>query len=492
MPASTARLRVVRHHDHGVLLEERLRAAGHVHDPLERAVGLGDRAHLAVRPDLVGVGVVVGQREEQEVEQVVLHQVRADAPRVAIALAGHAERRGAARVARVEQVGVEELARAVDGVPELRGLGDPAVDARARRVVAGAAAVDQIGGAGGAEAGVVEMLEDGLVRARQVRQVHVVDRVVERADDPEGARGGQRRAVLHVALLAAMEPVHRRDVVLARAVAGRDRGRGDRGHRREGRHAVADVGAALEQRRERGRLALRDRLVEHVRLQRVDDGEDELLRHYRRILRPAYFWPSRRRPPASSRTNAGIARCASGGTKIAIAGEHERRAVGVRRQERRLLRLEARADALDEAADRQPAQRRAERRRQTSPIQTSPRRPRARPRTGARRGRGRRPARSRPGRVPRGRPGRRAGRRALDEERDHGQHHDRREKGRGLEEREIRAVEVDADVAARERAGEQRREVRADAGGRREAGAGPDVEEEAHGRAVGVGTLRAR
>ena len=279
-----------------------------MHDPLERAVRLRDRAHLAVGSDLVRVGVVVRQREEQEVEQVVLDEVGADAARVLVALAGHPERRRAARVARVEQVGVEQLAGAVDGMAELHGLGDPPVHAGARRVVAGAAAVDQIGRAGGAEAGIVEVLEDGPVRAAEVRQVHVVDRVVERAHDAEGARRRQRRPVLDVALLAAVEPVHRRDVVLARTAAGGDRGGGHGGDRRERGDAVAHVAPALDQRGQRGSLALVDGLVQHVRLQRVDDGEDELLRHYRRILSPAYFCPSRRRPPRSSTMKAGIAR----------------------------------------------------------------------------------------------------------------------------------------------------------------------------------------
>src|SRR4029079_4382866 len=88
---------------------------------------------------------------------------------------------------------------------------------------------------------------------------------------------------------------------------------------------------ALERRTRRRRLALGDPLVEHVRLQGVDDGEDELLRrargasehpfsrHYRRILSPAYFWSSRRPWPRMSRTKPGIARYANGGTKTAIA-----------------------------------------------------------------------------------------------------------------------------------------------------------------------------
>src|SRR5215208_2975564 len=117
-----------------------------------------------------------------------------------------------------------------------------------------------------------------------------------------------------------MEPVHRGDVVLARPAPGRYRRRRHRSDRREGRDAVAHVGATVEQRGESGGLALGDRLVEHVRLQRVDDREDELLaRHYRRILRPAYFSPSRRLPPSSRSTKPGIARNASGGTKIAMA-----------------------------------------------------------------------------------------------------------------------------------------------------------------------------
>ena len=312
-------LRVVRHHDHRVLLEERLGSARHVHDPLEGAVGLRDRAHLAVRADLVRVRVVVGQREQEEVEEVVLDQIGAHAARVPVALAGHPERGRAAGVARVEQVGVEQLACAVHRVAELRRLGDPPVHAGAGRVVPRAAAVDQVGRAGGPQPRVVQVLEHGLVRTREVRQVHVVDRVVEGAHDPEGARGGQRRAVLHVALLAAVEPVHRGDVVLAGPAAGGDRRRRDGRDRWESRHAVADVRAAVEQRRERRRVALGDGLVEHVRLQRIDDREDELLRHYRRILSPAYFSPSRLRPPASSTMKPGMARSASGGTKSAIA-----------------------------------------------------------------------------------------------------------------------------------------------------------------------------
>jgi len=81
--------------DHGVVLEEGVGAPRGVGDSLEGAVGRGDRGDLRERPALVRVGVVVGQREQQEVEQVVLNQVGADAARVLIALAGQSERRAA-------------------------------------------------------------------------------------------------------------------------------------------------------------------------------------------------------------------------------------------------------------------------------------------------------------------------------------------------------------------------------------------------------------
>ena len=79
------RLRVVRADDHRVVLEERVRAAGGVHQPLDLLVGGGERRHLGVRAVLVRVRVVVGQRQQQEVEQVVLDQVLADAAGVLVA-----------------------------------------------------------------------------------------------------------------------------------------------------------------------------------------------------------------------------------------------------------------------------------------------------------------------------------------------------------------------------------------------------------------------
>ena len=173
-------LGVVGHDDDGVVLEKRVDASGDVHDALERPIGHGDRGHLRVGAAAVRVGVIVRQREEHEVEEVVLNEVRPDAAGVLVALAGHTERRSAARLAGREQIGVEELARAPCAVRELRGPGETRIDARTRGVVARAAAVDQVRGAGGAHTGVVEVLEHRPPLARKVREVEVVDGVDER------------------------------------------------------------------------------------------------------------------------------------------------------------------------------------------------------------------------------------------------------------------------------------------------------------------------
>ena len=80
--ASTGGVRVVGDDDHRVLVEERVDAAAGV---AHRARSGGRRAaidvDLRVRAVLVRVRVVVGQRQQQEVEEVVLDQVRADAAR---------------------------------------------------------------------------------------------------------------------------------------------------------------------------------------------------------------------------------------------------------------------------------------------------------------------------------------------------------------------------------------------------------------------------
>ena len=237
----------------------------------------------------------------------------ADAARVLVAHAGQPELRAAARAPRREQVGVEELLRPVDRVAE-DGRREPGQRGLVGHLVAVAAAVHQVRGARRAHAGVVEALEHRRGLRREVLEVHVVDRVGQRLLEAERLRGLEARAVLDVAGLAAVVPVHRRDLVPVRAGAGRDRGGADRRHRRERGHAVVHVLAALDQQLHRRGLAARHRPLEHRGLHGVDDREDELL--HRRMRRPAYFSPSRRRPPSSSHASPPTTRRASGGKRI--------------------------------------------------------------------------------------------------------------------------------------------------------------------------------
>ena len=74
------RLRMVGHRDHRVLLEEPVDPAAGVEDARELQVGLRDRVQLAVGTVLVRVPVVVGKREQQEVEQIVLDQIEETQP----------------------------------------------------------------------------------------------------------------------------------------------------------------------------------------------------------------------------------------------------------------------------------------------------------------------------------------------------------------------------------------------------------------------------
>ena len=196
-----------------------------------------------------------------------------------------------------EDVGVEELLGAHHRPAEDR-RGQPREGGVLRRLVLVAPAVHQIGRPRGAHAGVVERLEHGEHVGRQVRGVHVVDRVRQLLHEPEAPRGAERRAVLDVAALVARVPVHRRDVVAVLAHAGGD-GRGaDRRHAGEGGGAVVDVGPALHDRRHRRRAAGGHRALEHGRLEAVDHGEHQLGAH-RRMRSPACFSPSRRRPPSA-------------------------------------------------------------------------------------------------------------------------------------------------------------------------------------------------
>ena len=226
----------------------------------EAVVGLGDRLDTRLRPVAVGVVVVVRQREQQEVEEVLLDQLRRAAGRVAVAAAGDRGRLAGHLAAGVE-VAVEELARAPGVVAELEpGRLDRAPHQSLQRdLVAVAATVDQERRAGGAGAGVVEALEQRLDLRAEVGQVHVVDEVVERPEDAEGPGRVERGAVLDVAPLEPVVPVHAADPVALGGDSGDHLRAGDRRHRGEAGDAVLDQHAALDQRREGRRPLLGDR-----------------------------------------------------------------------------------------------------------------------------------------------------------------------------------------------------------------------------------------
>src|SRR5205807_1469576 len=77
-----------------------------------------DRGDLRVWAAPVRVRVVVGQRREHEVVEVVLLEERAHAGGVLVALARHAEDPAAVGPARGEQVRIEELVRPPHGMRE--------------------------------------------------------------------------------------------------------------------------------------------------------------------------------------------------------------------------------------------------------------------------------------------------------------------------------------------------------------------------------------
>ena len=138
---------MVGHRDHRVLLQKAIDSAGGVEDAGELQIGLGDRTQLPLGTVLVGVPVVVGQRQQQEVEQIVLDHVGRHAAGVTVAHPRHAEPGAAAGGPRGEDVGVEQLARTHHRMAH-QACGEPRQGAVALRLVAVAAAVHQIGGAG--------------------------------------------------------------------------------------------------------------------------------------------------------------------------------------------------------------------------------------------------------------------------------------------------------------------------------------------------------
>ncbi len=234
----------------------------------------------------------------------------------------------------------------------------------------------------------------------------------------------------------------------------------------------------------RRRAAGRDRLLEHGGLHRVDHREDELLAvghgAQRRMRRPAYFSPLRRRPPASSHTRA---------------RDHERRraagrgwtgrprpsasAFGVDRQRVRRLRRRA-AGARGRTASARPGSRAPRTRGRRSPrptIRSSGRRPI--PPRPARRAPGRRPAARRAAAGGPRRRGPRGGRRSRAPST-----RTSTPSRNGHSSRKLKSVPLKSmpDVSRRERAGEQHREERPDPDRGRQSGALEEVEDEVHAR----------
>ena len=267
-------LGVVGDDDDRVVGEEVVDAAVGVDELGEGVVGEGDRLLGPVGPVAVGVVVVVGEREEQEVVEVLGDQDPAGGGRVGVAGGRAGQGRLGVDLARGVELAVEELLRPPDGVMELGRVGERLQQPLEPDLVARPAAVDQKRRAGGPVAGVGEALEQRRGLVVEVPHVEVVDRVVERAEEAEGARRLERRAVLDVALLGPVVPVHPRDQMAIGPVAGRDLRGADGGDRGEGRDAVADQLAALDELLERRCVPRLDRAQEHVAAHGVDDDEN--------------------------------------------------------------------------------------------------------------------------------------------------------------------------------------------------------------------------
>ena len=210
-------LRVVGGQDHGVRVEEGVEPASGLDHPREALVRLGDRLDLGLGPEAVGVEVVVGKAEQQEVIGVLAHQLLADAGGVLVARARAPEGRDAARGAARVEVAVEELVGRPDRVAEVGRGGGAAGKALEAELVPASPAVDQERRRRAADPGVAELLEHRLGLPAEVIEVHVVDEVVHRAEQAEGPGRLERGAVLDVAALEAVVPVHPHHPVLARA-----------------------------------------------------------------------------------------------------------------------------------------------------------------------------------------------------------------------------------------------------------------------------------
>src|SRR3954449_4782537 len=94
---------------------------------------------------------------------------------------------------------------------------------------------------------VVELLEESSEPRVEVGEIHVVDEVVKDAEDPEGPACLHRGAVLDVAPLESVVPVHAADPVAISTLATDHLGGGDRRDRREARNAVGDQHTTFDQ-----------------------------------------------------------------------------------------------------------------------------------------------------------------------------------------------------------------------------------------------------
>src|SRR4051794_28821561 len=106
--------------------------------------------------------VVVGQREQQEVVEVLAHELPPDARGVLVAGPGPRQRWLAGHLPGGVELAVEELVRAPDSVPESRRQGDPAQHALEADLVPAATAVDEKRRTGRAYPGIAEDLEHRL------------------------------------------------------------------------------------------------------------------------------------------------------------------------------------------------------------------------------------------------------------------------------------------------------------------------------------------
>ena len=353
------------------------------------------------------------------------------------------------------------------------------------RLVPVPAAVHQVRGARRPHVGVVERLEHRRRLGREMLGVHVVDRVGERPLEPERLRGPEARAVLDVARLAAVVPVHRRDqVAVRRAYRSRSRpsrpasptGTRRRSRRRDGRapsaaRAPARGPTATARSSIAGFIASMTARTSFFGPPTTASGGCAGRRTSRR--------PGGGRPTAATRAR----RCttsASGGNEDRQRRREHGDALGVDGQRRGRLIVEPAPHAAEQRARGLEAERRARDADDSArpPVASSDRPPtpaaseraeHERRRPAARRAAAADPARRGPrgarrGRAPRRAPARRAGTATP--------------RGR----RSPCPSKSRPDVRRRQRAGEQHRQERPDADRGRQPGALEEVEEEVHAR----------